>query len=142
MKLTFIFSIFATFSANCAQFENKTVNFQRFAAALAKVESNNNPKAHNIREDARGLLQVRANYFKDAQKFDKELARFGHNDCFNKQVAIRVFYSYCSRYEPLALKNGDWETLARLHNAGWNWKAKRSATNNYWRKVKKALTLI
>ena len=42
---------------------------------------------------------------------------------------------YFMRYEPEALANGDWETLARLHNGGPNWREKLVATARYWSKV-------
>ena len=32
--------------------------------------------------------------------------------------------AYARRYEPEALRRGDWRVLARLHNAGWNWRNK------------------
>ena len=139
MKITFILAFFTTFSANCAQFESKTVNFQRFAAALAKVESYNNPKAIGDKGRAIGLLQIQSKCFQDACKYDKELAKFQYKDCFDSRVAVRVLYSYCSRYEPVALKNGDWETCAKLWNGGCNWRSKPAKVKikleNYWQKV-------
>lgn len=139
MKLLFICGIFATFSANCADFKAKTVNFSQFAAALAKVESNNQPKAIGDNGRAIGILQIQSKCFQDATKYDKELAKFQYKDCFNSQVANRVLYSYCARYEPRALQNGDWETLARLWNGGCGWRSKKGMVKNrldiYWQKV-------
>lgn len=132
MKLTFATLILTSTLSLAA-------NFEDFAKAVAKVESSNNPKAYNHKEKAIGLLQIRPLYFLDAQKFDRELARFSHRDCFDPQVARRVMWAYMARYEPQALREGNYEVLARCHNAGLGWRNKRAATNGYWAKVAKNL---
>ncbi len=117
----------------------RAIDFNQFAAALIKVESSGNPLAFNKKENAKGALQVRPAYFKDAQIFDSELRKYSHDHCFDKRVAVRVLWAYCSKYEPQALKRGDWETLARLHNGGCGWADKQGKAktnlNNYWQKV-------
>ena len=118
-------------------------NFEDFAASLAQVESSNNPKAYNSKEIAIGIYQIRPGYFKDAREFDRDLAKYKHSDCYNPLVAKRVIYSYFARYESKALKNGDWEALARAHNGGCGWRTKtgkvKSNLDNYWTKVSKNL---
>ena len=52
--------------------------FDKFVGAIAKVESSNNPKAINKKENALGLYQIRPAYFKDAQESDKNLKEFNH----------------------------------------------------------------
>ena len=113
----------------------EAATFDQFCAALAKVESSGNPKAYNVKEKAIGLYQIRPAYFKDAQEYDKDLARFSHRDCYNPQVAKRVVWAYLSRYGAK-----DVESMARLHNAGPAWGSKMRATDGYWQKIKKNLT--
>lgn len=130
--------LFFVVSANAA-------NFDAFTKAIATVESNNNPRAYNRKENAIGIYQIRAAYFADAQKQDKELARFKHADCYNPMVAKRVVWAYFKRYEPDALRKQDWQTLAKLHNGGSGHRVKSGQTRQnleiYWEKVKKHLTL-
>jgi len=57
-----ILSIFAALNAYSADFES-------FLSAIAKVESNNNPKAFNSKELAVGKYQIRPKYFIDAKRF-------------------------------------------------------------------------
>lgn len=130
MKLLFICGIFATFSANCAEIQKKSVTFSQFAAALAKVESNNNPKAIGDNGRAIGLLQIQSKCFQDAAKFDKELNKFSYSHCFDPRVSKRVLWAYCSKYEAKALQNNDWITLAKLWNGGCGWRTKTGAAKN------------
>lgn len=113
--------------------------FEDFSRALGKVESGNNPKAVGDNGKAKGIFQIHESCFNDSKSFDKELNRFKYSDCFNPAVSKRVLYSYCARYEPQALKSGDWETLARLWNSGPGWAGKKSKTNTYWSKVSNSL---
>jgi len=114
-------------------FSIHAANFDGFLNALAKVESSNNPKAINKKENALGIYQIRAMYFKDSGVKAK------HNDVFNPQIARKVVLNYFNKYEPNAVKNNDFETLARLHNAGPNWRKNKNNTNVYWNKIKKNL---
>lgn len=132
MKLTLFSLLISSSIGFCA-------NFDQFAAALAKVESSNNPKAYNSTERAVGLYQVRPAYFRDAAEFDRELAKYSHRDCFDPRVGKRAMWAYFRRYEPQALKNGNWEILSRLHNGGCGWRTKtgkvKSNLDNYWTKI-------
>ena len=118
-------------------------NFDQFAAALAKVESNNNPKAIGDGGRAKGILQIHEICFIDAAKYDKDLAKYKYSDCFNPQVSKRVLWAYCARYELKALKEGNFEVLARLWNGGCGWRTKtgkvKSNLDNYWNNVSKNL---
>ena len=134
MKLTITaLSLLLSVSASVA------TSFDNFSAALAQVESSGNPKAVGDNGKAKGIFQIHEICFKDAAQYDKELAKFKYNDCFNVQVSKRVLYSYCARYEPKALKAGDWETLARLWNSGPGWAKKKSKTDSYWEKISRNL---
>lgn len=105
----------------------------RFFKALGAVESSNNPKAYNKKEDAIGIFQIRPAYFKDAVEFDKNLSKYKHSDCYSPEISKLIVKSYMARY----CKNGNVSDLARAHNSGPNWKNKKDLTNNYWEKFKK-----
>lgn len=117
----------------------QAATFEQFCAALAAVESSNNARAFNEKENAIGMYQIRPDYFRDAKDFDKSLAKYRHDDCYNRTVAKMVITAYFKRYTPKAFKDKDFEILARLHNSGPGWASKQAATDNYWKKVQKAL---
>ncbi len=108
---------------------------REFLNALARVESSNNPKAYNPGENAIGIYQIRKAYFIDAQRIDKSLIKYNHQDCFNPEIAERVVNAYLSRY----CKSNSFEDMARCHNSGPNWKNKKDLTNKYWKKIQKEL---
>ena len=122
----------------------QAANFDQYCEALAKVESSNNPRAYNANENAIGLYQIRAAYFKDAQAFDPDLKGYSHKDCFTPAVGKRVVWAYAARYEPSALRKMDVEVLAKLHNGGVKWQDKDGRAKKnleiYWAKVRKYLT--
>lgn len=134
LKYAIILSFGFVYSNSCL-----ATDFDDFARAVAKVESNNNSKAIGDNGKARGILQIHEICFIDAKSFDKELNRFKYNDVFNPQVSKRVLWAYCAKYEKEALKNGNFEVLARLWNSGPGWAKKKSKTDNYWNKVSKNL---
>ena len=101
--------------------------------AMAAVESSNNPKAVNAKETALGLYQIRPMYFLDSG------VKGSHTQVYEPTVARKVCEKYFMRYEPKAFANNDIETLARLHNAGPNWRENKSSTDKYWNKIKKNL---
>lgn len=144
LKYAIILSISFLCSNSClsATFDQRH-SFDDFARAVAKVESNNNSKAIGDNGKARGILQIHETCFIDAKSFDKELNRFKYNDVFNPQVSKRVLWAYCAKYEKEALKNGNWEILARLWNGGCGWRTKtgkvKSNLDTYWTKVQKSL---
>lgn len=108
-------------------------DLNKFLDALAKVESSGNTKAINRKETALGIYQIRPAYFKDSG------VKGNHADVFKPEVAKKVVLQYFKKYEPTALKNLDFETLARLHNGGCGWRKHKDATNNYWKKIQKNL---
>jgi len=101
--------------------------------AMAAVESSNNPKAVNAKENALGLYQIRPMYFLDSG------VKGSHTQVYEPTVARKVCEKYFMRYEPKAFINNDIETLARLHNAGPNWRKNKSSTDKYWNKIKNNL---
>ena len=60
-------------------------NMDDFLNALAEVESSNNPKAINKKENALGVYQIRAAYYKDSNVLGK------HIDVYNPIVAKRLY---------------------------------------------------
>jgi len=108
-------------------------NMDDFLNALAKVESSNNPKAINKKENALGIYQIRPAYFQDSK------VKGNHGQVFDPVFARQVCEAYFKKYEKKALDNGDFETLARCHNGGCGWRKNKSATDKYWQKIKKNL---
>jgi len=108
-------------------------NLDKFFSALAKVESSGNPRAVNVKEKALGIYQIRPAFFLDSGVKGK------HEDCFNPVFARKVCEGYYKRYAAKALKEQDFESLARCHNSGWNFAKKKHLTNAYWNKVRKNL---
>ena len=146
MKITTLFkyvtilSIAFSCSNSCLAADfNQKHSFEDFARAVAKVESNNNSKAIGDNGKARGILQIHEICFNDAAKYDAELLKYGYQGCFNPQVSKRVLWAYCAKYEKEALKNGDFEILAKLWNGGCGWRTKtgkvKSNLDTYWMKV-------
>jgi len=108
-------------------------NLDPFFAALAKVESSGNSKAVNKKETALGIYQIRPAYFQDSK------VKGNHEQVFDPVFARRVCEAYFKKYEKKAFDNGDFETLARLHNNGPSWAKSKSKTNQYWNKIQKNL---
>jgi len=108
-------------------------NLDPFFAALGKVESSGNSKAVNKKENALGIYQIRAAYFKDSN------VKGNHEQVFDPVFARRVCEAYFKRYAPEAYAKGDFESLARLHNNGPSWAKSKSKTNGYWSKIQKNL---
>ena len=111
----------------------QAANLDGFFAALAKVESSGNAKAVNKKETALGIYQIRPAYFKDSR------VKGNNEQVFNLTFARGVCEAYFKRYAPEAYAKGDFEALARLHNAGPSFAKRKSATDGYWQKIKKNL---
>ena len=125
---TLFFSLLFAIAVNGAD-----ASKDKFFSALASVESGGNAKAENKKENALGIYQIRPLYFVDSK------VKANHRDVFKPEVARQVAEAYFKRYEKKAFDNNDFEVLARLHNAGPNWRKKMKATDAYWKKVKKNL---
>ncbi len=105
----------------------------RFFHALHQVEASG--RKGPIKGDngkALGPLQIHLDYWKDAGVPGQ------YSDCADLAYSKRVVLAYLKRYAPAALKAGDWEILARIHNGGPRGH-RRKATVQYWRKVKEAM---
>lgn len=81
-----------------------------FILALAKVESNNNPKAHNKKTDAAGLLQITPIYIKEINKYS--IYQFSLEDRFDSLKSIQMFKIFNRIHNP----SFDIERAIFLHN--------------------------
>jgi len=114
--------------------EKKEVSFNHFIKAVHQVESSGSltpPDGKKFGEI--GPFQVSEPYWIDSR------VECAFEDCRDYDTAIKVMTAYFNRYEDKALLNGDYETLARLHNSGPRWREKKHLTNTYWEKIQKHL---
>jgi hypothetical protein len=116
---------FPFFIASMAQADPK----ESFFRALHLVETSG--KTGPILGDggrALGPLQIHRNYHKDS-KIAGDYSR-----CADLTYSKRVVAAYLKHYAPIAWRNGDVHTLARVHNGGPTGASKR-ATLTYAAKV-------
>ena len=107
-------------------------DYRTIFTAIAKQESSLNSTALNKREDARGIIQIRALYLKDANAFLK--TAYKHSQCYSLSISYKLFKAYMKRY-----KARTFAECAKLHNGGPYWRKKPTAVNIYWNKVRKNL---
>ena len=100
--------------------------------AIIYVESRGNEKAHNIKEDAVGCLQIRPIMLKEVNRL-LGYNKYKLSDRWSKDKSIEMFNVIKEN-----TKNPTNEKLARNWNGGWNGYKKQS-TLKYWYKVKKQL---
>jgi soluble lytic murein transglycosylase-like protein len=122
------FSIFTTNAAD-----------KVFLQAIAKVESSNNPTAVGDKGKAIGLYQIWYVYWQDAVEYNPQIGG-KYEDCFDPKYAEKVVIAYLNRYGKKAVKEKDYETLARIH-CGGPVGHKKKATEGYWVKVRRHLTI-
>ena len=126
---------FAAFLACC--YPCSVATLSDYLAALQQVETGGQPNggrdAVGDGGKALGPLQIWRAYWQDSGIPGR------YEQVKDRAYARRVAVAYAKRYEPAALRRGDWETLARLHNAGPGWRNKRAATNGYWKRVQAAM---
>lgn len=105
--------------------------------AIRQVESGGDDSAIGDGGKAIGAYQIWAVYHEDAVEWCKEL-KGTWADCYARVYAERCVVAYWHRYCRRALKDGNCEVLARVHNGGPKGHTKR-ATEGYWRKVSELL---
>ncbi len=101
-------------------------------AAIAEVETQNDPTAVGDGGKAIGEYQIHETYWRDAG------LRGNWMLCRNTAYARRVVLAYWAKYCPEALKGGNVEILARMHNGGPNGHT-HSQTLAYWRRIQPCL---
>jgi hypothetical protein len=134
MKLTLIIFVIHFVAIMCyANTETPNLKIQKLLNAIEQVESGGNVNAVGDNSKSLGSLQIQYAYWKDSK------VPGNYQMVKNKQYAEKVVIAYWQRYCPNALKNNDFETLARTHNSGPLGYKKIKATQKYWEKVKKQL---
>ena len=106
-----------------------------FLEAIIAYESRNETVLVGDGGDSRGPAHIQLAYWIDTGR----RAEDWHRGVMDREESKRCMVDYFRRYEPEALANGDWETLARLHNGGPNWRQKLAATDGYWVKAKERM---
>lgn len=120
--------------------QNYSDEFNKFINAIHQVESSGRIGAvSGDNGKSNGPLQISKAYWLDAKEYSNGKLKGSYNDVSNLTYAKKVVYYYIMRYEKQALLNNKYETMARLHNSGPNWKSKKNLTNGYWNKVRKIL---
>jgi hypothetical protein len=107
-------------------------------AAMMMVESGGRCDVVGDGGRSIGPLQIQYCYWRDSGVPGK------YQDCKQPEYAKRVVRAYWKRYCPNALKRGDLQTLARVHNGGPSganpkYVKRYAATSRYWRKVKRMM---
>ena len=100
--------------------------------AIIYVESRGNTKAHNIKEDAVGCLQIRPIMLREVNRL-LGFNKYKLADRWSKAKSIEMFNVIKEH-----TTNPTDEKLARNWNGGWNGYKKQS-TLKYWYKVKEQL---
>lgn len=124
--------------------EIRSQSVDQFLAALGQVESGNNDAAVGDGGAALGRYQIHQSYWQDAVDHDPSIGG-SYGDVVNPDYAKKIVLAYLDRYAPKALKAGNWETCARLHNGGPRVVKKPvprklwRATTKYWQRIKLAL---
>lgn len=98
--------------------------YQELLEAVIQVESNGNPLAYNVREQAVGILQIRqcrVDHFNQLSGKNYSLS-----DMYDQEKATEVFMLFAQRLE-------DPERIAR------RWNGSGPMTDRYWEKVQKYL---
>lgn len=102
------------------------MNWALIIAIIANVESNNNPRAWNRSEDARGKLQIRTMVITDVNRYYK--TTFSHDDAWNPRRAEDICIRYLKMWKADSI-----EKACRIWNGGPRGHQKKS-TLKYWRK--------
>jgi hypothetical protein len=105
--------------------------------AISKVESNDNDDAVGDNGKALGRFQIWEIYWQDAVERTSSISG-KYEDVKNREYAERVFVAYMLRYARKAIRDKDYEKIARIHNGGPRGHTK-NATIKYWNKVNKIL---
>ena len=88
------------------------------------IESSNNPRAHNIKEDARGLCQIRRCVLEEWNAYHSNKT-YSMNDLYNPQVNLEIAEWYLEKRIPQMLRYFKKGVTARniiiSYNAGINY---------------------
>lgn len=84
-----------------------------YLTALIIVESGNNPDTHNVKENAKGILQIRPIMVKECNRLKKK-EKYTHNDCYNVNKSIEMYWIIQNKHNP----NFDLFTASAIWNGG------------------------
>jgi len=107
------------------------MNWTLLLSALMSVESGGDTFAHNKKEDARGILQIRAILIRDVNRIYH--TSFKHMDAWDEDRSAMIAVMYLRHYEA-----DSFEKAARMWNGGPNGMNK-VATESYWEQVEAVL---
>jgi hypothetical protein len=102
--------------------------YLRLYEAVCIVESDNNPKAYNTREQATGIVQVRPIRLKDYNQ--RTGKNYSLTDMYDTNKSKEVFLYYAHK-----IGHNNLETIAR------KWNGKGEKTKQYWQRVKSQMNL-
>ena len=105
--------------------------------ALVQVESSGRDDAVGDSGNALGALQVWRVYWSDALEHAPAIGG-AYEDVRTRVYAERVVVAYWLRYAAAAVRDGDLQRLARVHNGGPRGHRKQ-ATVAYWQRVSRAM---
>lgn len=100
--------------------------------AMTQVESGGDVNAVGDQGRSIGPLQIQRGYWRDARVPGR------YEQVRTPAYARRVVVAYWHRYCADALRRGDFETLARVHNGGPAG-ARKAATKPYWDRTRKQM---
>ena len=127
----FIFCLFYSLISESAEIPDG------FFKALGQVESGQNPKAIGDNGRSIGIFQIQKVCWLDAINFDKTTSG-KYENCLEIEYSKKILKAYLNRYCLQAIKNNDFETMARIWNGG-PFGCRKESTKKYWNKIKKEL---
>lgn len=113
---------------------------KRVLPAIETVESGGNPNAHNVDEDAVGVLQIRKVMVDDVNrilKLQKRETRYTYEDRWDIDKSREMFMIYSKRYCDHTRTYTE-EYIAKNWNGGPKGYEKPS-TNGYWKRVERVM---
>lgn len=147
MKMFFMVLVVGFFNVGFANVSEpkilvKETRIDKLINALIRVESSGKDWEIGDNGLAYGCLQIHNGAVIDVNEMFKQ--NFTHQDAFNREKAIQIcklyFLRYGRSYEKRTGQKPDEEVLARIWNGGYGKYFKnKSATDGYWKKVKKEL---
>ena len=136
------FLFFGLLIIQCSKKTEASVTITDVIYAIEEVESNRNPHAINIQENALGCLQIRPIMIADYNRITKE--NLSHDIAYNRAMAYIIASTIFNHYMK-GIENPNAKHLAFIWNGGGSaWKRvdnpkddqKQKNLDIYWQKVK------
>jgi hypothetical protein len=104
---------------------------KNFLHAINQVETSGRKGAvTGDNGEALGPFQIHYDYWKDSG------IKGAYKQCSDYNYSVRVVTAYMTRYAKKAVESNDYQTLARVHNAGPIALKNKKIALDYWRKVR------